>query len=82
MTQHGSGHALSSLGQQEQQQEQRQQAQQQQQRRPATLPRPISTDSLGRVASLAHGILPGVPRVRTRSEVRQLARCLAVLLWQ
>lgn len=83
LTQDGSGHALSSLGQQQQEEEQRQPAQQQQQRRrPATLPRPISTDSLGRVASLARGILPGVPRVRTRSEVRQLARCLAALLWQ
>lgn len=33
--------------------------------RPAILPRPISTDNLGRVASLAHGI----PRVRTRAQV-------------
>lgn len=33
--------------------------------RPATLPRPISTDNLGRVASLAYGI----PGVRTRAQV-------------
>ena len=61
LTQHGSGQALSSIGQQQQQPAQ--------QLRPATLPRPISTDSLGRVASLAHGMLPGIPRVRTRPEV-------------
>lgn len=33
-------------------------------RGPATLPRPISADNLGRVASLAHGI----PRIRTRTQ--------------
>ena len=33
--------------------------------RPTTLPRPISTDNLGRVASLAYGI----PGVRTRAQV-------------
>ncbi len=32
--------------------------------RPVTLPRPISTDNLGRVASLAYGI----PGVRTRAQ--------------
>ena len=38
--------------------------------RPATLPRPISGDNLGRVASLAYGI----PGVRTRAQVGRLAR--------
>lgn len=52
---HGSAQALSTLQQREAGQQ-----------RPATLPRPISSEALAREASLAHGLLP---RVRTRTQV-------------